>query len=220
MTEQVYSALSGDEVRQAVLQEIEKYLKDDYRFKKAIAYHRLSWKWNLNFKAFQQPEQDLTVQGEVTAKKLEDKVAQLEQQLASKDSEWKRALEAAVQERHQETATLQLEIRSWQDKYNELAALLENQASPAPAALAQEADPVPSEDGSVEFSVSAVKPEIEQPDKVRESIADGLEGVVVGKTPQEAHIPDTDGKPAPASTARGAVVGGGKRPTNVVGRPR
>ena len=209
--ENVYSALSGEEIRKAVVQEVDKYLQHDSRFKRSLAYHKIGWKWTLNLKAYGPPPQTVTAEGEIYAKTLQEEIDRLKHEVIDMND----LVKKVHAERDQEIALIKEQLHAAQEYSNQL---LEQATAPAPqpTSTTQTSE---SEDGAVEFTIETTQPTIEEPDRIREQLAP-TEDLTVGRTLAEANPIGTDGKPAPVGAGRGAVVGGGKRPTNVFGRPK
>lgn len=211
----VYSAINGDEFKRKVLDDVRVYLDNDTRFKKAIAYHRLKYTVKLLFSAYGQPEEEITVRGEAEARTLAEENRKLRDDAEAAEKEWRSRLERKASEYEQRIAALQAELLGSQAYNQELQDELRGRA-----VNVRSQPPRESEDGATEFSITIDQPVMEEPGRVRAELAASEERV--GRAPGEAHSVNTEGKPVPPPEPanRGAVVGGGQRPTNVVGRPR
>jgi hypothetical protein len=221
--EQVYNALTGEEMMLKVLSEIKKHLQEDGNFRRASTYHKLEWTWKISFKAFGRPTQEATVQGDVTAQTDEAKISLLQSSLQQVQQAHKLELQS-IREKH--SAELNEARQQFEKQLADLRAVTDiTVVSKVQDALEESASREYPEDssGAVEFEVSAEQAPIEEPDRIREDleIGAGLENVTVGNEPSEARVTDSTGAVAPAPRAgRGAIVGRGQRPANVVGRPR
>jgi hypothetical protein len=63
-----FSALSGLEIKKIILNEIERHLDADYRFKNHLTYPMVSWKWMLAAKVYPSDQSDIRVEIEKTVK--------------------------------------------------------------------------------------------------------------------------------------------------------
>lgn len=63
-----FNALSGAEIKKAILNEIERNLDADYRFKQHLTYPLVSWCWELAAKVFPSDQSDIRIKIEKTIK--------------------------------------------------------------------------------------------------------------------------------------------------------
>lgn len=211
----VYSAINGDEFKRKVLDDVRVYLENDTRFKKAIAYHRLRYTVKLLFSAYGQPEEEVTVRGEAQARTLAEENLHLRDQLEAAEKEQRAAMARQTSEYEHRIAALHGELLGSQAYNQQLQDELRGKAVNVRSQAPRE-----SEDGATEFSITIDQPTIEEPGRMRAELETSEEKV--GRSTAESRSVDTQGRPVepPQPANRGAVVGGGQRPTNVVGKPR
>ncbi len=219
-----YQPLNGEEFRDQILAkcvpefraQVERQLNQDTRFKKAIVYHRLGWKVTIRYEALAVAHDELVLHGETVTRLEVEENRKLRAKVKTFENEWKaqtdkiRAESALLIEQAQrERADVERELSKTQA---ELLRLKAAQQGVEPKLLR---DTLPQ---VAEFSVE--QPIIEEPERVRQEL-EALEEKV-GRAPEELVSVGTDGQPAPHPRAanRGAVVGGGQRPSAVVGKPR
>jgi hypothetical protein len=63
-----FSALSGQEIKKIILNEIERNLEADYRFKNHLTYPMVSWKWVFAAKVYPSEQPDIRVELDKTLK--------------------------------------------------------------------------------------------------------------------------------------------------------
>ena len=218
MTEPVvYAALNGEELKDLVLLRVRQRLaEDNAMFKRSLVYHRVAFEVPLRFTCFGQPSTDVLIgQGEMEARTLQQENRHLSDKLERIKKEWDMQVARLAGEYAAKEQPLRQELDFARARLQELEAELRGKfetVRPSP--------PLVRPDGGTTFEIVIEQPPIEEPDRIRAELEAADE--TVGKSPAEVASTDTDGHPVrpPEAANRGAVVGGGQRPANVVGKPR
>lgn len=222
---QPFKPLDGEEVKQDVLRHIERQLSEDTRFKKSVVYHEPRPIADVTIKSRTMPDEHVLVEVYPQLKTWKDDNRILTEKLDRFAREWKGEIEKV--KAAQEAKMKQLEEENEQLKIENLQLKTE---------LRSKADSVRHnmlEPGWQSFTVHVEGETVLEPERTRQELASyqpapsetpdlAATGETVGKQPEEIVVAGSDGRfaPAPKPANEGAVVGGGQRPSNVVGRPK
>jgi predicted RNase H-like nuclease (RuvC/YqgF family) len=217
----IYSALNGEEIKRMVLKDISVYLDNDTRFKRSVAYHLPEYTIRVDLSSQGQPTEEVILRGTPPIRTLEAEKLHLEDVIEALKQKHQEALDYEKGKHARLVEKLDAQIEKLQQQVSEARAVAEKLDEKLKSRRSAESKQSVGEDGSTQFSITIQQPPIEEPDRARDAL-EKSENQQVGRSPEEVANLDSQGQPAPppAPANRGAVVGGGQRPANVVGKPK
>lgn len=216
----LYKPLDGEETKKRFFQEIDRALSDDTRFKKSVVYHEPWCEWQIFLHVKGMPPDEIWIESHPQLKTWMEENRILTEKLDRFKREWDAAMakiehnyslkEQALKQERDEALAERDQLRS------ELRLKAENVRGVATVS------------GWETIVVKGATEKVEEPERVRQELeqaageAEAASEETIGKQPSEAYVMRSDGRfsPAPVAANSGAVVGGGQRPSSVVGRPK